>query len=34
LSADPALIQPPLDIAYKFKIIDRPMTAADLAGKA
>jgi ABC-type nitrate/sulfonate/bicarbonate transport system substrate-binding protein len=34
LSADPALIQPALDIGYKFKIIDRPMTAADLAGKA
>jgi ABC-type nitrate/sulfonate/bicarbonate transport system substrate-binding protein len=33
LSADPALIQPPLDIGYKYKILDRPMTAAEFAGK-
>jgi hypothetical protein len=34
LSADAALIQPALDIAYKFKLLDRPMTSAELAGKA
>jgi hypothetical protein len=29
-SADPKLLQPPLDFAYKYKFIDRPMTAGEL----
>jgi ABC-type nitrate/sulfonate/bicarbonate transport system substrate-binding protein len=33
LSADVRLVQPPLDIAYKFKIIDRAMTTSELLGK-
>lgn len=33
LSADPRLIQPPLDIGYKFKILDRAMTAGELIPK-
>jgi NitT/TauT family transport system substrate-binding protein len=29
-SADPKLLQPPLDFAYKYKFIERPMTASEL----
>jgi NitT/TauT family transport system substrate-binding protein len=29
-SADPKLLQPPLDIAYKYKFIDRQMSASEL----
>ena len=29
-SADPKLLQPPLDFAYKYKFIDRAMTASEL----